>query len=627
MADSQLPPFMDPDSEEAAILETILEIAGPNFGSSYVGDAQPNDMVEANRDILIKFDGPGGTGLQGTAFPGGGGNMGTAINSMLSILSPFVSGYALLMPIFGIIIGIIEVICSLLNPWAVGEAVKRLFEKWIPAFVSLFPPLAGVVVAASVIKAILAISYYVMTEIVPTIELIVTNMIALAEAFEDGDNITEAQVRASLQKFTNVLDTLIQKVGIFEVFRPLLEFIFLILLLLLGMPCDPEDNLCCGNLYCPDFLTSPVSGEGLMIVSSFGDCNPGFVFSILTINPDLAPFAQLQQNFKQQLDCQLDEPIDDALPMGSEAESSSLLKIRITSKRGPEQSITIPVLSVTNSTIKVNNLAAMLFAGQTVEYEVIPDFYMMVSSGIVGIGCNPEVAVVKENIRARFPQLGASLIDNNPELGTVVDDYTNISNLINQTMENIRDIIDEVPPITDQPDRIREESNTLVGEILKYTDGLKDTLNSLILRNVSSASGLDVNKRAVTADAVDAVTVVVTPRDITGAPLLLDVPEGVGVSVEILTDFGSLTNKTINTTNGTVTAEIRSPRTGTANIRAKVGGILITNFDATIGETVKVLEVKFVSEAVLPKRRRKSKPHAGKSSDTGLGSDREPGRG
>jgi len=208
---TDLPSFMDPESEAAEILGIVLEAAGPNFGAPYVGDSKPNDVKEANSDILIKFDGPGGTSLQGVALPGAGGNMGSAINSMLSILSPFISGYAMLMPIFGIIIGIIEVICSLLNPFAVADAVKRLFEKWIPAFVSLFPPLAGVIVALSTIKAILSLVYYIMTEIVPTVELIVTNIISLAEAFENINDITESQIDASFQKFESVLATLIQK--------------------------------------------------------------------------------------------------------------------------------------------------------------------------------------------------------------------------------------------------------------------------------------------------------------------------------------------------------------------------------------------------------------------------------
>ena len=59
---------------------------------------------------------------------------------MLGLLSPAISAYALLLPVLGVIRGIIEILCCLMNPFCIIPAIIRLFVKWIPPFISLFPP-------------------------------------------------------------------------------------------------------------------------------------------------------------------------------------------------------------------------------------------------------------------------------------------------------------------------------------------------------------------------------------------------------------------------------------------------------------------------------------------------------
>jgi len=156
MAD--VPHFIDPEGPIASVLDTILSIAGPNFEGPYQSSTQPHNMVEANQETLIQYQMPGGSQLEGHANPSSGGNIGAAINSMIGLLSPAISAFALILPILGVIRGIIEVLCCLMNPFCVNKAIIRLFKKWIPPFISLYPPLAGVVIMASTIKAIMAIA-------------------------------------------------------------------------------------------------------------------------------------------------------------------------------------------------------------------------------------------------------------------------------------------------------------------------------------------------------------------------------------------------------------------------------------------------------------------------------------
>ena len=65
-------------------------------------------------------------------------------------------------------------------------------------------------------------------------------------------------------------------------------------------------------------------------------------------------------------------------------------------------------------------------------------------------------------------------------------------------------------------------------------------------------------------------------------------------------------------------------RRASANISARINGELITVADDN-GINTEVVNVKFVQEAILPTRRRRSKPSGGMAINTGNSSDREPG--
>ena len=289
--------FIDPDSEAAGILNAILEVAGSNFSLPYDASKQPHDVAEANSDILVQYQFPGGSQIEGHANPAAGGDMGSVINSLIALLAPAVSGYALLLPVLGIIRGIIEILCCIPNPFCLIPAVIRLFVKWLPPFVSLFPPAAGIIILISTMKAIMALIFYILTEIVPTVELMITSMKDLIAFLENPEDLTQAQIDSVKQKLTKLLEMLIQKVGILKVFKPLLELIFLILKLVAGYPCIPgnsdesnaslgslgvsrtdleliNDSSCCGDL-CPPILSirsEAPRGTGILLPSFFGDC-------------------------------------------------------------------------------------------------------------------------------------------------------------------------------------------------------------------------------------------------------------------------------------------------------------------------------------------------------------------
>ena len=613
--------FIDPDSPVAKILEGILEVAGSNFSTPYDSGTQPHDVTSANNDTLIQYQGPAGSQTEGHANPTSGGGMGAAINSMLALLSPFISAYALILPILGVIRGIIEVICAMMNPFAVIAAVIRLFAKWLPPFISLFPPAAGIIVILSTIKAILAIIFYIMTEVVPVIALMVDNIKNLAKFFANPDDLTDAQLDAAEEKLESLLATLIQKTGVLAVFAPLLELIFLILRLVAGFPCIDQpassdtgtllspvevplelDSFSCDESACPPLISDRSKnpkGVAIMFPSNFGDCAPNFIWRVITANPDIKAIEQFQESLQEQLECLTDEPVKYARPVKSTA-SRSLFKVRITGRRGRAIEIIVPVLDISGTTFKFVSPLGFLFNG-VVNYEILPDYEMLIMQGIIGLGCHPDVKTVKDSISSLY-DLNTSALVKNPEAATLLDDYNKLLDDYNKLLDDVKGCID----LTDEP---------------PFDNKIR---NAIIARNDNN-SLLEVDKKQVKAGSVDKAIITITPKDTTGALLVKNIPAGVDIPVDILTDFGDITNQKRNNRVGTITAEIRSDVSGVANITAKVAGKLVTDFVVINNKTtIATRKVEFIPEAILPIRRKKSKS-SGTLVDTGATSEREPG--
>ncbi len=626
------------DENVLLILQTVLDIAGPNFQPPYDSGLQPYDGVQANQDTLLQFNMPGGSQLNGYAEPSKLSSIGASINSLLAAFAPAFSAYAFILPILGVIRGIIEVICALMNPFAVARAVIRLFKKWIPPFLSLFPPFAGAVLIMSVIKVILAIVFYILTVVIPTIQLIINNLRALADLLADEDipqaqrDVQEASIEAKIESIINVLA---QKSGILGVLQPILDLVFLILSLISGFPCrkgkaadtgingdqtqkEGLDSTCCDE-FCPEILSdrnAQPKGVGVLIPAFYGDCAPGFVFQLRTSNPKVAELERYQENMESQLNCQLDAPIRRARPAGATSDRS-LIKVRLTSRRGASRTVVLPVLDIRGTTIKISSPLARLFRG-AVNYVIEPDYDMMLMSGIIGVGCHPDVKATTDEIQNRFADIETPVTERFPEIVSLPDDIRRLNDDINGAVNDLRDA--DVQGATDI-------QNNLVDRLNGFANNLNNMLNSMLNKlSDSSASDLEVNKNTVTADTQDFAIVTVTPRDITRLPLIRNLPSGVGLNVEIFTDFGTISNQKTDSASGTVTAEIRSASIGTASISARINGQFIVDRDVDVLNT-RIRKVKFVQEAILPARRRRSKPSSGKAINTGTGSDKEPGVG
>jgi hypothetical protein len=646
--------FID-DPTALQIIATILNMAGPNFNAPYDSSAQPTDGVAKSDESLTQYNCPGGTTIRSMSNPASTPTMGWVISSLLTSLGPVISAYGLLLPILGVIRGIIEILCCLMNPFCVIPAVIRLFTKWIPPFISLFPPIAGAVIIASTIKLILAMVYFILTEIVPTIQLVIKNIRMVVEAFSSGN---EAKANAGKQKLAALLIDFLNRIGILSVAKPLLDLVFLILGLVSGFPCGSgktsskklpvmtqgtpsfdqtiEDTSCCNNSQCPPEIANPPSGRAVLTPTFFGDAPPLWCWQLVPItgHSNIKKLRPYLQDLKSQLNPQLDEPIDEAVPVGSKYDAAHF-RLRILGRRGqkycvtsttptePIGSIVVPIASITSKgKVLVNNVNLTSYRG-IVDYCIEPNYEQLVGRNIIAVGCHPDVLRVKNNIQQRFDNLEISGLSKYPELGDIPEIYTDMSDKLNNNLKRVQSLVED-PSLDDIP-IIEELGDEMVNLLFAVVGKMTDRLNILLSRITDKiTSTFEVDKHIVKAGGIDKALIQIVPREAGGVAVAQNLPTGSDISVEIFTDFGTLQNQYRDNNTGMITAELISPFPGIANITAKVNTDFITNFDGE-NESIKTERVKFVADAIMPKRRTISRPSHNRKVSSGIINEREPG--
>jgi len=616
------------DTTTLAIIAAIESMAGPSFNVPYDTSAQPNNGSDMLSDELLKFQLPGGSTLQGIGHPPEITSMGNAIAGLLSVIAPFISAYTMILPILGVIRGILEVICALLSPWSVPAAIIRLFRKWLPPLFSLFPPLAGVLLILNIIKMILAIIFFIMTVIVPVLELIKNNIENLKNIISSGGDKNAQD--AAQQKLEAILLDLANQMGILNVLKPILDIVMAILTLAGGKPCHKkksakcppnnltgvvtaspcqEDETCCNDDVCPPIFSSPPVGQALVLPSVYADAPPGSVFEIRALPgpgtstlPQIVPYLQ---DMSQQLSAQTGDNISVAQYAGG-AGHTSTFSVQLNGSRGQTQ--TTQIITIENTTMTVIDPSLFSMVG-VVNYQVVPNWDVLVGLGIVGLGCHPDVAAARDSLDNQFSDLETPAMDKYPELANVI--LPDMSGVLNDLQSAI------VPPFVPPIDDIRTNALNILNN---SANNLKSIMNSVLSKIANPVNSLlEVDKNLVRAGGQDKAIITITPKDATGSLIAQNLPSGVSIDVKILNDFGTILNQTFNSSSGTITAELTSMLPGTANITAQVNGQYITEFidDSTINV---VLEVMFISDAVLPKRRLSSSRGAFDSTF-----DREPG--
>jgi hypothetical protein len=238
---------------------TSTQLAPPPFGGSGFSPQLPNlnipfgsqgmpDLSELYQ--ILAFITPAGT-FRPHFDPHYLNNVYGAINDLLSKFMPFLMIYKFLLPVLNLILCIIEVLCALMNPFALSRAISRLFRVCIPEFLALFPFFALIIMIISLLLLIISLIIYLIERIIIIMEILIANVIALGRAVQrnEGDSIV-----AILIKIGDLLCFLQNLFIIFGVILLIVEIIKAILSLGFNIPPCGSGSSCCDSTVCPQFI-------------------------------------------------------------------------------------------------------------------------------------------------------------------------------------------------------------------------------------------------------------------------------------------------------------------------------------------------------------------------------------
>lgn len=217
----------------------------------------PSGFPEDLMDILEKLQllvPPGA--LKPALNPNFGKDVYDGVMKLMDQFFPFLMLYKFFMPVLNMIVCIIEVLCSIMNPFKMRKAITRLFRKCIPEFLNMFPMFAVIVMLISLFQLLLALIEYLLEQTAKVVKAITRNINALNKAFSEGNSNSVLAIAKKLGSllcmFQNLFVLLSLFSTIFNVIRDILKSSFSI------PPCEDSDpDGCCSTDVCPAIVRQP----------------------------------------------------------------------------------------------------------------------------------------------------------------------------------------------------------------------------------------------------------------------------------------------------------------------------------------------------------------------------------
>lgn len=180
-----------------------------------------------------------------------------ALASLFNQLAPFLAFYKFIQALLNIILCIIDVLCALLNPWALIRALKRLFKQCLPDFLSLFPWIALIIMILALILLLIELIKYIILMIIAYIKQIIENIKVLTRAFTvaDADSIL-----AAVNKLAYLLCMIEQLFSIFMAIAAIIAVIKPLMGIGGRAACARGKSDCCTEDFCPSFIGDSLEG-------------------------------------------------------------------------------------------------------------------------------------------------------------------------------------------------------------------------------------------------------------------------------------------------------------------------------------------------------------------------------
>jgi len=244
------------NTESLPLKSTAPNIPGFGIPQSPVGSIPtyptnfPEDLFALLNDLKVNL--PPGV-INAPLSANSGKQVLDAVLKITDKLTPFLLVYKFILPILNIVVCIIEVLCAIPRPFKMVKALKRLFRRCLPDFLSLFPAFALPSLIISLANVILTLLEYFSNLFQSLFELLTKNIALYKKAIETRDrNSLEAaknkfaQILCSFQNFFVVLFPI---ASIFQTIKDIFNA------LSLKSPCKPGGGSdCCDSEVCPQFV-------------------------------------------------------------------------------------------------------------------------------------------------------------------------------------------------------------------------------------------------------------------------------------------------------------------------------------------------------------------------------------
>lgn len=225
--------------------------------------------------------------------------------SLFNQLAPFLGFYKFIQALLNIILCVIDVLCALMNPFALIRAIIRLFKRCLPDFLSLFPWIALIVMILALVLLLIALIQYLVETIRAYIQQIIENIQILKQSITKAD---QESILAAVNKLAYLLCMIEQLFSLLTA----ISAIFAVIRPLMGTSgrgaCAKGDDGCCIEDFCPTFISGAYDGRvnstGRLIY--FNEIRPAYGGSIPSYFANLG--ITLRNEKWQFID---DDPTDD----------------------------------------------------------------------------------------------------------------------------------------------------------------------------------------------------------------------------------------------------------------------------------------------------------------------------
>jgi hypothetical protein len=232
-------------------------VSGLPFPDVKLPDGIPEDLLALIQEILANIPG-------GKLLPNMTEYSKTVLDFLASILNqlgPYLALYNFLQALLNMITCIIDVLCSLMNPFSLIKALNRLFKRCLPNFLNLFPWLALIAMIIALLLLLLALIEYLINAILALIRDIIENLILLGKVIQVKG--TESDIIAAARKIAMLLCMIEQLFAILIAFQAILAIIKSLAGIAGRFACSSgggDDSGCCSDDVCPPFIRQNPDG-------------------------------------------------------------------------------------------------------------------------------------------------------------------------------------------------------------------------------------------------------------------------------------------------------------------------------------------------------------------------------